>query len=91
MPMILILIIILPIEIALFGKYWLFSNPSPFMIKETAAYAFSFIEIVAIIWSLLLFGMAIKIQSNSKGFAILFTLLYTFILLAFFLFIPYFN
>ena len=88
-PMILILIIILPIEIALFGKYWLFSNPSPFMIKETAAYAFSFMEIVAFIWSLILFGMALKIQSNSKIFAILCTLLYTFILLGFFFFIPY--
>ena len=90
MPMILILIIILPIEIALFGKYWLFSNPSPFMIKETAAYAFSFMEIVAFIWSLILIGMALKIQSNSKIFAILFTLLYTFILLGFFFFIPYY-
>ncbi len=89
MPMILILIIILPIEFALFGKYWLFSNPSPFMIKETAAYAFSFMEIIVFIWSMILFGIAIKIQSNSKRFAILFTILYTFILLAFFLFIPY--
>ena len=89
-PLIIFLFIMLPIEFALFGKYWLFSNPSPFMIKETAAYAFSFMEVLVFIWSLLLFGMAIKIQSNSKKFAILYTLLYTFILSGFFFFIPYF-
>lgn len=91
MPLILFLVIMLPIEFALFGKYWLFSNPSPFMIKETAAYTFSFMEIIVFIWSMILFGMALKIQSNNRIFAILFTLLYTFILLGFFFFIPYFT
>jgi len=90
MPLILFLVIMLPIEFALFGKYWLFSNPSPFMIKATAAYAFSFMEILIFIWSFLLLGISLKIQSNSKKFAIVYTLLYTFILLGFFFFIPYF-
>jgi len=89
-PLVLFLFIILPIEFALFGKYWLFSNPSPFMIKETAAYAFSIMEVLVLIWSLLLFGIAVKNQSNSKISAILFTLLYTFILFGLFFFIPYF-
>ncbi|MCF6269753.1 MAG: hypothetical protein L3J41_08590 [Melioribacteraceae bacterium] len=89
-PLILFLILILPIEFAIFGKYWLFSNPSPFMIKEIAAYAFSFMEMLAFIGSILLFGIALKIQSNSKVFSIIFTLLYLFILFGFFFFIPYF-
>ncbi len=88
-PLILFLFIILPIEFAIFGKYWLFSNPSPFLIKEAAAYAFSFMEVLAFIWSFLLFGISVKIQSNSKKFAISYTLFYVFILLGFFFFTPY--
>lgn len=89
-PLILFLFLLLPIEFALFGKYWLFSNPSPFMIKEVAAYSFSFMEVLAFIWSLLLFGIAIKIQSNSRIFSIMLTLLYALILFGLFFFIPYF-
>ncbi len=89
MPLVLSLVILLPVEFALFGKYWIFSNPSPFLIKEIAAYTFSFMEVLVFIWSLLLFGIAIKIQSNSKIFSIIFTLLFTFVLLGLFFYIPY--
>jgi len=37
MPVILFLLLILPIEFALFGKFWLFSNPSPFIIKVNSS------------------------------------------------------
>lgn len=88
-PTILFLLILLPIEFALFGKFWLFSNPSPFMMKETAAYAFSIMEILVFIWSLILFGIGNYIQSNSKVYAFFITILFLFILVGFLLFIPY--
>ncbi|MBU0474423.1 MAG: hypothetical protein KKF62_09675 [Bacteroidetes bacterium] len=88
-PTILFLLILLPIEFALFGKYWLFSNPSPFMMKETAAYAFSIMEILVFIWSLILLGIGNFIQSNSRVFAFFITILFLFILIGLLLFIPY--
>lgn len=90
-PIVLFLIIILPIEFALFGKYWLFSNPSPFLIKESAAYVFSIMEFLAFVWSFVLFGIAIKIQSNSKQFAIVSALVFALVLFSILLFIPYFG
>ena len=88
-PLVLFLIFITPIEFALFGKFWLFSNPSPFMIKETAAYIFSFMEILAFIWAFILYGISNYIQSNSRVASILITLIYILILLLLFLFVPY--
>jgi hypothetical protein len=89
MPLVLFLLIILPIEFALFGKFWLFSNPSPFIIKETAAYTFSIMEILTFLWSFVLFGIASYVQSKSKQFAILNTVLYIVVISLLFFFIPF--
>ncbi|MDA3861611.1 MAG: hypothetical protein PF445_10325 [Melioribacteraceae bacterium] len=88
-PLVIFLLLVLPIEFALFGRFWIFSNPSPFMIKATAAYVFSFMEILAFVWTLILFGISIKIQSNSKSYSILITLIYSSILIGLFFVIPY--
>ncbi len=88
-PLVLFLLVVLPVEIAIFGKFWIFSNPSPFMIKEIAAYLFSFLEMLTFIWTFILFGIAIKIQSNSKIFSVFSTLIYASILIGLFFVIPY--
>ena len=88
-PLLLFLLIVLPIEFALFGKFWIFSNPSPFMIKETAAYLFSAMEVLAFIWTFILFGISLKVQSNSKSFSFLITILYALLLIGLFFVIPY--
>jgi hypothetical protein len=88
-PTILFLLLILPFEFALFGKFWLFSNPSPFMIKETAAYAFSIMEIIVLIWSVLLFGLGTYIQSKNKSFSVVNTILFILIFVGAFFLIPY--
>lgn len=90
-PIILFLILILPIEFALFGKFWLFSNPSPFIIKETAAYSFLIMEILVLIWSLILFGIGNYIQSKSKIYSIIVTIIFSIILAITFLFIPFLD
>jgi len=89
MPLVLFLLVILPIEFALFGKFWLFSNPSPFFIKETAAYIFSIMEILTFLWSFVLFGIASYVQSKSKQYAIISTLLYFAVIIGLFFFIPF--
>lgn len=88
-PIVLFLVLVLPIEFALYGKYWLFSNPSPFLINPSVAYIFSFLEFLTIIWSFILFGISLKIQSNSKVLAWISTISYVVILFAILLFIPY--
>jgi hypothetical protein len=88
-PILLFLVIILPIEFALFGKYWLFSNPSPFLINTNVAYIFSFMEFLAFVWSFILVGISLKIHSNSKKFAIISTIVFMITLLSIQLFIPY--
>jgi len=90
-PIILFLILILPIEFALFGKFWLFSNPSPFIIKETATYSFLIMEILVLIWSLILFGIGNYIQSKSKIYSIIVTIIFSIILAITFLFIPFLD
>jgi hypothetical protein len=89
MPVVLFLILILPIEFAVFGKFWLFSNPSPFFIKETAAYVFSIMEILIFIWSAILFGIGNYIQSKNRVYTISITAMFAVILVELFLFIPY--
>ncbi len=88
-PLVLFLVIVLPIEFAIFGKFWMFSNPSPFVIKETAAYIFSTLEVLTFIWTFLLLGISIKTQSNSKLFSVFTTLIYSLILIGLFFVIPY--
>ncbi len=88
-PLVLFLLLILPVEFALFGKYWLFSNPSPFVINETVAYIFSIMEVLTLFWIFILVGISSYVQSNSKVYSILFSLLYAFILLTLFFIIPF--
>lgn len=88
-PTILFLLLILPFEFALFGKFWLFSNPSPFIIKETTAYVFSIMEIIVLVWSALLFGLGAFIQSKNKIFSIINTILFLLIFVGAFFLIPY--
>ena len=47
-------IILFPIELILFGEYLFSTNPSPFAIKETIAYALLGVECLIILWSIFL-------------------------------------
>ncbi len=90
-PILLFLVLILPIEFALFGKYWLFSNPSPFLINKNVAYIFSFMEFLAFVWSFILLGISFKVHSGSKLFAVISTIIFIVFVVSIQLFIPYFG
>lgn len=90
-PLVLSLIFILPVEFALFGKFWLFSNPSPFIINETVAYIFSAMEILTLLWVFILIGISSYVQSNSRVFSISTSAMYALIFLSIFFIIPFYS
>jgi len=47
-------IILFPFELILFGEYLFSTNPSPFAVKETIAYAMFVFECLVILWSIIL-------------------------------------
>lgn len=85
------LAVFFPLEIVLFGEFLFSRNPSPFFVKETFAYLFSSLELIAIAWQIVLMTIGIKIFVGNKTtaalIAILFlvavhSILYLFLLLA---------
>lgn len=54
LPIIFLFIVITPIQIALFGKYWFTFNPSPFIIKNLPSYVILTIECIFYVWSIIL-------------------------------------
>lgn len=75
MPQLISLIVILPIIYGLFGQYWFIYNPSPFALKPVAAYIITGIEGFLTIYSLVLLIIAIKVQTRSIVFSIVFGVL----------------
>lgn len=71
-PLLISLFILFPVEYAIFGRYWLFFNPSPFTIKTVPAFVFAGMELVIFIWSAFLYFMLGFVQSKSKAYSIAF-------------------
>lgn len=88
-PLLISFVIFFPVEYALFGKYWLFFNPSPYMIKPTAAYVFTWMEVLMIVWMYILFMLAGFVQSRNGVFAFTSATAIILILAAASVFIPY--
>jgi len=53
-PLTFSLIFFFPVELILFGEYTFSNNPSPFIIKEVAAFILAGIEVLMVIWSIFL-------------------------------------
>lgn len=62
MPVIFGMVILFPLEIAVFGETLFFPEPSPFMVKNTFAYIFLSLEILLFLWGMILTVAAIKQQ-----------------------------
>lgn len=88
-PILFALFVLFPVEYALFGKYWLFFNPSPYLIKTTAAYVFTGMELLAYVWMFILFVLLGFVQSKSIFYSLLFAIIVTTIIVIASLFIPY--
>jgi len=70
-PQIFCLLILTPVEFALFGEYWFTFNPSPFLIKPIAAYVLFTIEGIMFLWSSVLFIMSTYAQTHNKVYSTL--------------------
>jgi hypothetical protein len=75
-PFIVGFLILFPTELILFGEYLFYYNPSPFIIKETFAYALLSFEVILLIWTMFLTFSAFKVQSGNTIYSILFSLLF---------------
>ena len=65
-PQIIALVILTPVEFALFGEYWFTFNPSPMLIKPAASYVLFFIEGIMYLWSSVLFILSTYAQTRNK-------------------------
>lgn len=64
-------IILFTIELIIFGGYLFSNNPSPFILKETAAVILSIFEGLIIIWGILLSVFSFYALSRSRIFSVL--------------------
>ena len=80
------LVVLTPIQFALFGEYWFIFNPSPFIIKPMAAYVLFIIEGFLFLWSSILFITSTYSQTRNKKYSIVIGVMLT-LLIALILFI----
>lgn len=70
-PIVLTLLILTPVEYALFGHYWFTFNPPPYIIKSTAAFILISIENIFILWTYLLLILSTYTQTKNIFYSII--------------------
>jgi hypothetical protein len=65
-PNLFAVIILLPIELIVFGDYLFSNNPNPFQVKPTIAYILSSIEFGMLIWAFILNVIALNVLTRDK-------------------------
>ena len=70
LPIVLTLIILTPIQLAIYGTYWFTYNPSPLVFKPFTTYVMLFLEGLFFIWSLFLLITSTYSQSKNIVYSI---------------------
>jgi len=70
-PLLLGMLILVPINFALFGGYWFTFNPSPFILKPIAATVLIIIELLLFLWSIVIVMASTYAQSRNKIYSII--------------------
>lgn len=70
LPIVITLVILTPIQIALYGTYWFTFNPSPLIFKPLATYILFFIEGLFYLWSVFLIVTSTYSQSKNILYSI---------------------
>jgi hypothetical protein len=70
LPIVLTLIVLTPIQLALYGIYWFTFNPSPILFKPMASYIIYFIEGLFFLWSLILLIVSTYSQSKNVFYSV---------------------
>ena len=79
-PNIFALVILFPLELIFFGEYLFSNNPSPFLIKEIAAYIMLVLEILMILWTYFFSIMALFTLTKSIIYSVSWGTLYVFMI-----------
>jgi hypothetical protein len=90
LPNVVALILLVPVEYALFGKYWFLFNPAPFEIKPLAAYILFGLEGIFFLWSILLLILGFYTQIGKKIISIIVLIIFIAILYLFPVIAPFF-
>jgi len=88
MPVILGFLILIPVEIALFGMFWFTFNPSPFFIKTNPAYVLYGVEAILLIWTLFLFYVQFHVRTKKVIYSLVAAILTFFVLFGLPLIVP---
>jgi len=64
-PQIFSLVLLLPVQFALFGEYWFTFNPSPLVYKETQSWIVIGLEGVLLLWSFILLLISFKVETGN--------------------------
>ncbi len=83
-PHIYSLIFLFPIEILIFGSYLFSTEPSPFLVNEFPAYIIVILEIIILLHTIFLSGAGTYAFTKSKISALIFAVIYTILLSAYF-------
>jgi hypothetical protein len=75
-PCIFALAVLFPVELVLFGEYLFSANPSPFDLKEFAAYSLLILEILIVFWSLFLTIMANYAQTKNFFYSLIISIIF---------------
>lgn len=70
LPIVLTLIILTPIQLAIYGTYWFTFNPSPLFFKPLTTYVMLFLEGLFFLWSLFLLVTSTYSQSKNIVYSI---------------------
>ena len=79
-PNIFALVILFPLELIFFGEYLFSNNPSPFLIKEIAAYIMLVLEILMILWTYFFSIMGLFTLTKSIIYSVSWGTLYVFMI-----------
>jgi hypothetical protein len=85
-PVVLSLVLVFPIEIAVFGVYLFDSNPPPIVLNPLAFIILAGLDVIAGVWSLVLLGIGIRVMGGcSRLVSVVLTALATAAIVALFL------
>ncbi len=87
-PLTLILVILAPIEFALFGQHWFYHNPNPLTLKRNAAFILFALEGLVYVWCCILSIKAFIALTGNKAISFILGIIFILILTAGMVFIP---
>lgn len=88
MPSVMILIILSPIEFALFGQSWFYNNPSPIVLKQNAAYILYGLEVLVYLWGCVLSIKAFTALTGKKIISYIMGIIFSIIITAVMVLLP---